>query len=198
MPGPDFEGRLSANADAALAAFLDLDDLLRRAAAYASHAAGTEATRILLHDGEAREFVVAVAVGPADDMIRGSRFPETTGTPGEVFMSGEARVAPGTGGRTVMAAPLNGSGRSIGVVETVSRAGGATFTSGDLERFVNCCSLIAVAVESASLYRRVGRDTEILRRTRDLRLRRSSQKVPRCAARSTRRTVPRGAGRRFC
>ena len=169
MPGPDFEGRLSAGADAALAAFLDLDDLLRRAAAYASHSAGTEATRILLHDGEAHELVVAAAVGPSDDMIRGSRFPETTGIPGEVFMSGEARVAPGTAARTLMAAPLNGGGgRTIGVVETVSRAGGAAFTSGDLERFVSCCGLIAVAVESASLYRRVGRDTEILRRTRDL------------------------------
>ena len=81
MPGPDFEGRLSAGADAALAAFLDLDDLLRRAAAYASHVAGTESTRILLHDGEAHEFVVAAAVGPSDDMTRGSRVPETAGVP---------------------------------------------------------------------------------------------------------------------
>jgi len=168
VPRPDLEGRLSAGADAALAAFLDLDDLLRRAAAYASHSAGTEATRILLHDGEAHELVVAAAVGPPDDMIHGSRFPDTTGIPGEVFMSGEARVAPGTAARTLMAAPLNGGGRTIGVVETVSRAGGAAFTSGDLERFVSCCGLIAVALESASLYRRVGRDTEILRRTRDL------------------------------
>ena len=168
MPGPDFEGRLSAGADAALAAFLDLDDLLRRAAAYASQAAGTEATRILLHDGEAREFVVAAAAGLSGDTIRGSRFPEAAGTRGEVFRSGGARIAPGTAGRTLMAAPLNSGGRTIGVVETVSRAGGAAFTSGDLERFVNCAGLIAVALESASLYRRVGRDTEILRRTRDL------------------------------
>ena len=169
MPGPDFEGRLSAGADAALAAFLDLDDLLGRAAAYASHVAGTESTRILLHDGEAREFVVAASVGPSDDVTRGARVPETTGVPGEVFKSGEARVAPGTAARTLMAAPLNGGGgRTIGVVETVGRAGGAAFTSSDLERFVSCCGLIAVALESASLYRRVGRDTEILRRTRDL------------------------------
>jgi transcriptional regulator with GAF, ATPase, and Fis domain len=171
VPGPDFEGRLSAGADAALAAFLDLDDLLRRAAAYASHSAGTETTRILLHDAEAHEFVVAATIGPSDDMMRGSRFPETAGVPGEVFRCGEARVAPGTGARTLMAAPLNASGRTIGVVETVSRAGGAAFTSGDLERFVSCCDLIAVALESASLYRRVGRDTEILRRTRDLKTR---------------------------
>ena len=168
MSGPDFEGRLSAGADAALAAFLDLDDLLTRAAAYASHSVDTEITRILLHDAEAHEFVVAAAVGASDEMARGSRLPETAGIPGEVFMSGEARVAPATSARTLMAAPLNGGGRTIGVVETVSRAGGAAFTSTDLERFVSCCGLIAVALESASLYRRVGRETEILRRTRDL------------------------------
>ena len=66
-----------------------------------------------------------------------------------------------------MAAPLNVGDRTIGVVETVGRAGGAEFTSADLERFAGCCGLIAVALENASLYRRLARDSEIIRRVHD-------------------------------
>src|SRR4029079_14730599 len=67
-----FAGRLWAGGDASLAAFLDFDDLLRRAVAYASESAGTESARILLHDAEAREFVVAVSAGPNGNELRGS------------------------------------------------------------------------------------------------------------------------------
>ena len=167
VAGPEFEGRISAGADAALSAFLDLDDLLRRAVTYASESAGTDTSRILLHDAEAHEFVVAAVTGPTDDKIRGSRFPETTGIPGAVFKSGRAHIAPRAGARTLMAAPLNVGDRTIGVVETVGRAGGAEFTSADLERFAGCCGLIAVALENASLYRRLARDSEIIRRVHD-------------------------------
>jgi transcriptional regulator with GAF, ATPase, and Fis domain len=167
VAGHDFEGRISAGAEAALAAFLDLDDLLRRALAYASESAGTDTSRILLHDAEAHEFVVAAVTGPADDRIRGSRIPETTGIPGAVFKTGRAQIAPRTRARALMAAPLNVGGRTIGVVETVSRAGGAEFTSTDLDRFAGCCGLIAVALENASLYRRLARDSEIIRRAHD-------------------------------
>jgi transcriptional regulator with GAF, ATPase, and Fis domain len=168
VAGPDFEGRMSAGADAALAAFLDLDDLLRRAVAYASESAGTDTSRILLHDAEAHEFVVAAAT---DEKTRGARCPETTGLPGAVFKSGRAQIASRAGARALMAAPLNVGDRTIGVVETAGGGGGAALTSADLERFVSCCGLIAVALENASLYRRVGRDSEILRRAHDHRAR---------------------------
>ena len=148
VAGHEFEGRISAGADAALAAFLDLDDLLRRAVAYASESAGTDTSRILLHDADAHEFVVAAVIGPIDDTIRGSRFKETTGIAGAVFKSGRAHIAPRTSGRTLMAAPLTVGDRTIGVVETVSRAADAAFTSADLERFASCCGLIAVALEN--------------------------------------------------
>ena len=165
VAGPDFEGRLSAGADAALAAFLDLDDLLRRAVAYASESAGTDTSRILLHDPEAREFVVAAAT---DGTSRGARVPESTGVPGAVFRSGHPQIASGAGTRSLMAAPLRAGDRTIGIVETAGRAGAAAFTSADLERFASCCGLIAVALENASLYRRLGRDSEIIRRAHDL------------------------------
>jgi transcriptional regulator with GAF, ATPase, and Fis domain len=163
VAGPEFEGRLSAGADAALAAFLDLDDLLRRAVAYASESSGTGTSRILLHDPEAHEFVVAAAAGPGGGDSRGSRVAEGAGVPGAVFSSGRALIA----NPALMAAPLTVDGRTIGVVETTSRPGAAPFTSADLERFASCCGLVAVALESASLYRRLGRDSEIIRRAHD-------------------------------
>jgi transcriptional regulator with GAF, ATPase, and Fis domain len=164
---PDIEGRLSVGADAALAAFLDLDDLLRRAAAYASESAGAESCRILLHDAETREFVVAAA----GDDTRGRRFPDTTGVPGAVFKSGQAQITAGSGPQALMAAPLNGGDRTIGIVEARRRANGAGFSSADLERLVSCCGLITIALENASLYRQVGRDREIVRRVQDHRSR---------------------------
>ena len=88
MPRSDFdEGRRSVSADAALTAFLDLDDLLRRALTYAAESAGAEGSRILLHDAEAHEFVVAAATGLAIDEARGRRFSDTIGLPGTVLKS---------------------------------------------------------------------------------------------------------------
>ena len=172
MPRPDLDkGRRSANADAALTAFLDLDDLLRRALTYASESAGAGESRILLHDAEAHEFVVAAATGPAGDRIRGRRFPETTGIPGTVLESGRAQVAPGAGSHALMAAPLRIGDRTIGVVETTNRIGGGEFGAADLERFAGGCGLIAVALENASLYRRLDKETEIIKRSRDDRAR---------------------------
>jgi two-component system, NtrC family, response regulator HydG len=53
------------------------------------------------------------------------------------------------------------------VVEAANRIGGGEFQATDLERFVGSCNLIAVAVESASLYRRLDRETEILKRSQE-------------------------------
>jgi two-component system response regulator PilR (NtrC family) len=168
VPGHDFEGRLPAGAGAALSAFLDLDDLLRRAVAYALESASAGSTHILLHDAGVHEFVVAAASG-APEAERGRRFADTTGMAGVVLKSGQPQVSWAADGCAAMAAPLKTADTTIGVVEA-SRSGTA-FTSSDVERFVSCCGLIAVALQSASLYRRVGMDSEILRRTHDQRAR---------------------------
>ena len=70
-----------------------------------------------------------------------------------------------------MAAPLRIGDRTIGVVETTNRIGGGEFGAADLERFAGGCGLIAVALENASLYRRLDRETEIIKRSRDDRAR---------------------------
>jgi transcriptional regulator with GAF, ATPase, and Fis domain len=165
QPSDPDEGRRPADAGAALTAFLDLDDLLRRSVAYACESAGTRAGRILLHDPEAHEFVVAAASDDTPD-TRGRRFPDRGGVLGAVLTSGKAQIST-EGGPASIAAPLAFNDRTIGVVEAVARVGGGSFGAGDLERFTSCCSLIAIALENASLYRRLDKETEINKRSLD-------------------------------
>src|SRR4051812_45611795 len=72
---------------AALASFLDLDDLLCRAASYASDSVGTEGSCVLLHDADTRELVVGAASGPSGQRMRGQRFPDSEGVAGTVLRS---------------------------------------------------------------------------------------------------------------
>ena len=157
------DGRRTANAGAALTAFLDLDDLLRRALGYACESAGTRGSRILLHDPETHEFVVAAAT---EGDTRGRRFADRGGVAGAVLASSKAQVSTASGSPSI-AAPLILDDRTIGIVEATSRIGGGQFSAGDLERFASCCSLIAIALENASLYRRLDKETEINKRSLD-------------------------------
>jgi transcriptional regulator with GAF, ATPase, and Fis domain len=167
-----------------VAAFLDFEDMLRRVVSYVSESSGTEGSSILLHDSGSAELVVAAASGRRGDEMRGRRFPDTSGVAGAVLRSGQPCIlddgdrraegaladvdrAAGDDIRGLMAAPLCVASRTVGVVETANRAGGARFAAGDLDRFVSACALIAVAVESASLYRRLDQQTEILQRARE-------------------------------
>jgi two-component system response regulator HydG len=130
---------------------------------YACESAGTRESRILLHDSEAHEFVVAAACGQGPD-ARGRRLSDRDGIAGAVLESGTAQTA-GVGASASIAAPLTFEHRTIGIVEATARAGGEPFALTDLERFASCCSLIAVALENASLYRRLDKETEIGRRS---------------------------------
>ena len=61
--------------------------------AYASESAGTDTSRILLHDADAHEFIVAAVTEPAGDTVRGSRFPEAGGITGADQIGRAARRA---------------------------------------------------------------------------------------------------------
>jgi Nif-specific regulatory protein len=164
------------------ASYLDLDDVLRQVLPYAAESANAEWSSVILHDPEAHELVVAAVGGAPADYVRGRRFSETDGIAGAIFKSGQPRIVSATretahvfkeidsAGRpvqSVMGAPLKVANRTLGVVEAANRIGGGEFQATDLERFVGSCNLIAVAVESASLYRRLDRETEILKRSQE-------------------------------
>jgi transcriptional regulator with GAF, ATPase, and Fis domain len=170
-------------AGAALTAYLDLDDALRRMLPHAVEAAGAEGATVLLHDRDAHELVVGATDAPGGEAVRGQRFPDTSGVAGAVMRTGEPCLVPDArhpmeqledvdraGGRTVqglMAVPLQVAGQTLGVVEAVNRAAGGAFAARELERFAAFCSVIAVAVETASLYRRLDHETELFRRTQE-------------------------------
>jgi len=66
----------------------------------------------------------------------------------------------------LIAAPLQVEDRTLGVVAAVNRRGRSARPD-EIAAFVNCCNVIAVAVENASLYRRLHLETEVLRRSRE-------------------------------
>jgi Nif-specific regulatory protein len=170
-------------AGAAFTAYLDLDDALRRVLPHAAESAGAEASSVLLHDPETRELVVVAASGPTGESMRGRRFADASGVAGTVLRSDQPCLVPdarhplealdavdrvtGCAVRSVLAVPLKVADRTLGVVEAVNKAGGGLFLARDLEAFGAFCSLIAVAMETASLYRRLDQETEILRRTQE-------------------------------
>jgi transcriptional regulator with GAF, ATPase, and Fis domain len=183
MTGERREWPQIVDAGASLAAYLDVDDVLRRVLEYAAESAGAAASAVLLHDAEKGELVVAGAGGPAGGACRGRRYPETSGVAGAVLLSGRPLAVPSAGrplGRpheidgipsgaveSVLAAPLRIGERTLGVVQAVNKLGGGEFGAADVERFAGVSSLIAVALESASLYRRLDTQSEILKRSRE-------------------------------
>jgi Nif-specific regulatory protein len=173
------EWRRLMEAGAAFTAYMDLDDVLRQVLPYAAESANAEWSAVILHDPEAHELVVAAA-GGSGASVRGRRFPDTDGIAGSVLKSGNPRIVgdatetahlfreisrDGQEVRSLMAAPLRVGPRTLGVVEAVNRVGGGEFLASDLDRFVGSCSLIAVAVENASLYRRLDKESEVLKRS---------------------------------
>ncbi len=176
------EWRRLMEAGAVFAAYMDLDDVLRQVLPYAAESASAEWTAVMLHDPEAGELVVAAANGSGADQVRGRRFPEGDGIAGAVMKSGQPRIVADTREtshlfkeierdghlvRSLMAAPLRGGSRPPGLMEAVNHVGGGEFQTTDLDRFVGSCSLIAVAIENASLYRRLDKETEILKRSQE-------------------------------
>src|SRR5262249_9234162 len=172
---------------APITSYMDLDELLRRVLPYATASANAELSRRELPDAAARALFVAAAGGPVADSLRGRRFADTVGIPGAVLASGQARLlidvpershpfqeierASGCLTRSLMTAPLKVGGRTLGVVEAVNKLGGGAFQGTALERFMGSCSLIAVAVENASLYRHLGKESELLKRWQEDRTR---------------------------
>lgn len=181
------EWRHIVDAGATLTAYIDLDEVLRRVLQFAAESAGAEGSAVILHDAETHELVVAAAGGPAGQQARGRRFPDTAGIAGTVLQSGQPCIVPGAPhesarleevdgvsgcvARSLLAVPLQIGKRTLGVVEAVNKMGGGEFQASDLERFVGLSSLIAVALENASLYRRLDKETEILKRSREDRAR---------------------------
>jgi Nif-specific regulatory protein len=174
------EWRRLMEAGAAFTAYMDLDDVLRQVLPYAAESANAEWSAVMLHDPEAHELVVAAAGGSAATSVRGRRFPDTDGIAGSVLKSGTPRIVgdasetahlfreishDGQEVRSLMAAPLRVGPRVLGIVEAVNHVGGGEFLASDLDRFVGSCSLIAVAIENASLYRRLDKETEVLKRS---------------------------------
>ena len=117
--------------------------------------------------------------------MRGRRFPDADGVAGAVLRSGQPCIVTDVRGdpdqalsavdrvadtavRSLIAAPLRVGHRTLGVVEAVNRIGGGGFRHRRPRPLRRLLQLIAVAVENASLYRRLHKETEVLKRSTGL------------------------------
>jgi hypothetical protein len=93
------EWRALMEAGATVAAYMDLDEVLRHVLPYAATSAKAEWGCVILHDVDAHEFVVAAAAGPLGESLRGWRFSDTSGTAGAVLASDNRVCSPTFGNR---------------------------------------------------------------------------------------------------
>ena len=152
----------------AIASTLDLDQVLKQSTERVTEVLHAESSTLILIDEDRRELVFKIPAGPAEHMLREQRMPIDKGVAGWVVTHGEpviiADVASDerfymgidrlTGYRTqsIMAVPLQVKGKTIGVLEVINKASGASFTGDDLQWLSILAPLVAAAVENARLF----------------------------------------------
>ena len=151
----------------AIAATLDLDQVLQLVIAEVKSLVGAEGATVLLRDRDRGELYFAAAAGPGSEELLGLRLPGDAGVAGSVVRNArsvlveDARHDPrfydqidahtGMTTRSMVAVPLMIQGTAEGVVEAINKADGA-FTERDREVLEVMAGSAAVAIANARLY----------------------------------------------
>lgn len=138
--------------------------LLDSIAAVARAIFGARAASIMLHDAEASELVFAAIAGEGSQTLVGRRIPEQTGVAGWVLSSGQPLViedvtkdprfaadfAETTGyvPKGMMAAPLLGEERALGVLSVLDRPKRAGFSLMEMDLLGLVANQAAIALET--------------------------------------------------
>jgi signal transduction histidine kinase len=152
----------------AISSTLDLDQVLKQSTERVTEVLRAESSTLILLDEVRRELIFKIPAGPAEHMLREQRMPMDKGVAGWAATRGEPVIIPDvdaderwyvgidrlTGYRThsIMAVPLQVKGKTIGVVEVINKANGASFTMDDLQWLSILAPLVAVAVDNARLF----------------------------------------------
>lgn len=158
----------------ALAASLEMEDVLQSLLDSVRDHFGVEAASVALVDEQTRELVFRVATGGAADRVVGMRLKPGQGIAGWVAQSGLPIVVPSverdprwypgvdrqTGFRTemVVAVPIRLGGEVLGVVEAINPKEG-TLDEGGMKLLLNVAALAASAIQNARQFNRA-RDAE--------------------------------------
>jgi diguanylate cyclase (GGDEF)-like protein len=130
-----------------------------------------EGWSVLLLDHDNRELVFEAAAGEAGKKLLGMKLKIGQGVAGWVARYGQSIIVPdvtkdprfysGVDKKTkfttksILCVPMRSKDKIIGVVEVVNKIGGEPFTQDDLEIFENLVAHITIALENASMYRRM-------------------------------------------
>lgn len=158
----------------ALAASLEMEDVLRSLLGSVREHFKGEAASVALVDEQTRELVFRVAIGAAADRVVGVRLKPGQGIAGWVAQSGlpivvssvdqDPRWYPGvdqeTGFRTrsLVAVPIRLGEEVLGVVEVINPVGGS-WDEGGMKSLLNVAALAASAIQNARHFNRA-RDAE--------------------------------------
>ena len=136
-----------------------------------------EGWSVLLLDEATNELVFEAASGKAGKKLLGMRLTIGQGVAGWVARYGKSLIVPdvtkdprfysGVDKKTkfttksVLCVPMKSSDRIIGVVEVVNKVGGEPFTQDDFEIFENVVAHLTIALEKATMYRKMEEASQI-------------------------------------
>ncbi len=158
----------------ALAASLEMEDVLRSLLESVRDHFRAEAASVALVDEATRELVFRIATGAASDQVIGVHLKPGQGIAGWVVQSGLPIVVPAVGEdprwypgvdqktgfqtRAIVAVPIRLGREILGVVEAINPPGGR-LDEGDMKLLLNVAALAASAIQNARHFQRA-RDAE--------------------------------------
>ncbi|MBI4062670.1 MAG: GAF domain-containing protein [Elusimicrobia bacterium] len=163
----DFELLLETNR--LLSSKLELSELLYSIMDLASRVMKVEASSVLLLDEKKKELYLDIAVGVAEEKVKGIRIPVGQGIAGAAVhdekslivndvkkdsrWKGAALLAESDfDTKSILASPLRVKGYTVGVIEAINKVDGSGFNVFDQELFEAFASQAAICVENAKLY----------------------------------------------
>ena len=152
----------------AISSSLEIDDVLKITTALAANALDAEASALLFVDHRTNELVFAIVHGAAAEQLRGQRISLADDVAGWVARSGQPLIVnhgdpktrferrsdsvDGLQTRTILCAPLQVKGETLGVLEVFNKEGNSDFNAEDTEWLMALASQASVAIENARLY----------------------------------------------
>ncbi|MFH1985372.1 MAG: GAF domain-containing protein [Pseudomonadota bacterium] len=163
---------------------LDLEQVLTLAMENAAKVTGARASTLFLHDENTGELVFSVPTGPAADKLKAVRLPHGQGIAGWVAAHKTALIVPdvqkdsrfyhaidettGFVTRSVLAVPLMHGGELLGVLETINKEKGASFTEEDALLLTVFADQAAIAVVNARVHAALKAQLKEIHHSREL------------------------------
>jgi signal transduction histidine kinase len=151
-----------------LASSLDLNEVLDLVVRNAAALLDSEAGSLLLLDEDSGDLIFRISSGPAGDELVGLKIPSGKGIAGATFANNEPIIVNDTRKdqrwygnfddssefvtRSIIAAPLNARGRTIGVLEVINHQDDAPYDKEDEELLLAFGAQAAIAIENANLF----------------------------------------------